>query len=209
MRGPAAPRPRRRAAGRRGTARPGRRPSARARAAAIRPLSSPKARYLPTSSSSAPIGEIRKTSITPDSRSRTSESAVRVTAMCWRISATTAGPKNETTLGDVGARFRVCDPGRFRDDLGRDRRGARHLLERAVLALLDGPRDDPLVDLRRQLLGEELGVVALDRVDEVVADVDHGLLAGTERLPRDRPARSRRGRSPRSRAAQSPRSRPR
>ena len=35
----------------------------------------------------------------PLSRSRTIDSAVSVTAMCWSTSASTAGAKNATTVG--------------------------------------------------------------------------------------------------------------
>ena len=42
-------------------------------------------------------GEMRKSSMTPLVRSRTSDSAISVTARCWRMSARTAGPKKAMT----------------------------------------------------------------------------------------------------------------
>ena len=60
----------------------------------------------------------------PDSRSRTNDSAVSVTAMCWSISASAAGAAKPTTLGWLGATLVTVDGRRLRNDLGRD---LRHL----------------------------------------------------------------------------------
>ena len=53
--------------------------------------------------SQALTGATRNSSMTPDVRSRTSDSATSVTARCWRISARTAGPKYDRTRGSDGA----------------------------------------------------------------------------------------------------------
>ena len=57
--------------------------------------------------SQALTGATRNSSMTPLVRSRTSDSATRVTARCWRMSARTAGPKKARTRGSDGAMLRT------------------------------------------------------------------------------------------------------
>jgi hypothetical protein len=59
--------------------------------------------------SAAVTGEMRKSSISPLERSRTSDSETSDTARCCRIRARTAGPKNDVTVGARGARFTSRD----------------------------------------------------------------------------------------------------
>ena len=60
---------------------------------------------MPVTSSAVVIGEIRNSSNNPLVRSRTTDNAISVIAMCWRISARTAGPKNWTIVGEEAATF--------------------------------------------------------------------------------------------------------
>ncbi len=67
----------------------------------------PNASTLPTISSRVEMGETRNSSNNPLVRSRTTDRAINVAAMCCRISARTAAPKNWTTVGCEGAMFSV------------------------------------------------------------------------------------------------------
>ena len=60
---------------------------------AMTPPISPKASTFPVSTSAALTGAMRNSSNIPLVRSRTRDIATRVTARCWRISASTAGAK--------------------------------------------------------------------------------------------------------------------
>jgi hypothetical protein len=53
------------------------------------------------------IGATRNSSIVPESRSRTNDSALSVTAMCCTTRARTAGAKKPMIDGAVGATFTV------------------------------------------------------------------------------------------------------
>ncbi len=77
------------------------------------------------STSAGLTGAIRNSSMTPLGRSRTRDSAMSVTARCWRMSARTAGVRSTTIDARFGRRH-VDDlrARRGRDDRGRDRRGA-------------------------------------------------------------------------------------
>ena len=100
------------------------------------------------------IGETRNSSMRPVVRSRTSDSAMSVTAMCWRTSASTAGPKNATTSGSIGATLIDLGLGRRGDHLGRDLRPRRRRsLSAYVWPSLGDLLDDDPVDLALERRG--------------------------------------------------------
>ena len=68
-----------------------------------RPGQRPEADDLAAHDLHAETGEIRNSSIIPVVRSRMTDRAMSDTAMCWRMSASTAGPKYSTTVGWTGA----------------------------------------------------------------------------------------------------------
>ena len=95
------------------------------------PAKIPYAMSLPVTSSAVVIGEIRNSSNRPLVFSRTTDSAISVTAMCWRIRASTAGPKYWTTVGADWATFSTNGLGRRGDDVGRDLRRVGRALARS------------------------------------------------------------------------------
>ena len=120
--------------------------------------------------------------MTPLDRSRTRDIDTSVTARCWRISASTAGPKNEVTVGACGERFTSRRFGRGGDHVRRDRRSLGIPgLEGIALPLLHGPLDDLLVHGVGERRAEDRGVVLRDRVDLIDHDLDRGSLASAER----------------------------
>jgi hypothetical protein len=97
---------------------------------------------LPVTSSNVLIGEIRNSSNSPLVRSRTTDSAIRVIARCWRIRASTAGPKYWTTVGQSYLNFRLDQAPDFvrgdpDDALDADVRIAMRQLSERVFGLSD------------------------------------------------------------------------
>ena len=138
---------------------------------------------MPRTSSSEFTGETLNSSIAPESRSRTKESAVSVTAMCCSISANAAGAANATTLGWLGATFVTsATVGWAMTSGGISASSPAGRWHGIRLTRSHGALDDLLVDALRDDARQKVRVSGGHGVHLVEVDLDLRLLARLERL---------------------------